>query len=217
MILRSEEIAHLLEKAPESDDPLIITPEPDLTDLRKGNSASVDLRLGTFFISPRRRRAALLDVIGGKQSGQPEPRVTKGHYVPFGSKYILHPGNFVLGNTLEWVRLPVNLSAYVIGKSSWGRRGLVIATATGVHPWFSGCLTLELANLGEIPVAVWPGMEICQLFLHKTVEPRGPPLADGSNFVGYRRPRLGEVKIDEVALALAGKPFDEEGGLDESE
>src|SRR6185295_230400 len=95
-----------------------------------------------------------------------EANLTKSHYVSFGSRFILHPRNFVLGVTLEWIRLPNDLAGYVIGRSSWGRRGLIIATAVGVHPGFTGCLTLELTNVGEIPIAIKPGMTICQLFLH---------------------------------------------------
>src|SRR5262245_18868742 len=94
-------------------------------------------------------------------------QLNKTHYVRFGDKYILHPGSFVFGVTLEWLRLPGDLAAYVIGRSSWGRRGLIIATATGVHPGFKGCLTLALTNVGEIPIAIKPGMETCQLFLHR--------------------------------------------------
>src|SRR3546814_13637367 len=88
--------------------------------------------------------------------------------MPFGSNYVLHPGRFVLGVTLEWLRLPASLSGYVTGKSSLGRHGLVIETAAGIHPQFSGCLTLELATVGEVPLEIYPGMPICQIFLHRT-------------------------------------------------
>jgi hypothetical protein len=103
--------------------------------------------------------------------------------------------------TLEWIRLPKNLAAYVIGKSSWGRRGLIIATATGVHPGFKGCLTLELSNVGELPIAIKPGMNICQLFLHK-VETENDEL-DKSLFIGLRRPTIGKLQLDPIARKLA--------------
>jgi dCTP deaminase len=74
------------------------------------------------------------------------------HFVPFGQKFVLHPGRFALGSTLEWLRLPATMSGYVTGKSSLGRHGLIIETAAGIHPSFSGCLTLELANVGEVPL-----------------------------------------------------------------
>jgi dCTP deaminase len=123
------------------------------------------------------------------------------HYIPFGSEFILHPHSFVLAVTLEWIRLPKTLAAYVIGKSSWGRRGLIIATAAGVHPAFAGCLTLELSNLGAVPIAVQPGMTIAQLFVHR-VESESQQV-NKSHFAGKRRPLVGEIRPDAFATALA--------------
>src|SRR5204863_735414 len=129
-----------------------------------------------------------------------EANLTKSHYVSFGSRFILHPRNFVLGVTLEWLRLPSDLAGYVVGRSSWGRRGLIIATAAGVHPGFTGCLTLELSNVGEIPIAVKPGVSICQLFLH-TVKADGTSVQQ-SPFACSRRPMIGKIQLDETALKL---------------
>jgi dCTP deaminase len=126
---------------------------------------------------------------------------TKMHYIPFGSEFILHPNSFVMAVTLEWIRLPRTLAAYVIGKSSWGRRGLIIATAAGVHPAFTGCLTLELSNVGVVPIAVQPGMTIAQLFLHK-VESESQQVSK-STFSCTRRPILGDITPDAFATALA--------------
>jgi len=200
MILKSDQIASRLREGAEvgAIDPLVITPTPpDLDVLAASGSASVDVRLGTWFMTLRQARMTHLAInTGGAQS-----QLTKMHYVPFGSEYYLHPGNFVLGVTLEWIRLPKNLAAYVIGKSSWGRRGLIIATATGVHPGFKGCLTLELSNVGELPIAIKPGMTICQLFFHNVLTNSNE--VDKSLFIGLRRPALGKVKPDEIAERLA--------------
>jgi len=106
---------------------------------------------------------------------------------------------------LEWIRLPKNLTAYVIGKSSWGRRGLIIATATGVHPGFKGCLTLEITNVGEIPIAIKPGTEICQIFIQEIHE-TGTDIVAKSQFVGSRKPRFGDIKLDDIARVL-GEPL----------
>ena len=130
-----------------------------------------------------------------------ESRLTKLYYVPFGEKFILHPRTFVLGITLEWVRLPKTLAGFVTGRSSWGRRGLIIATATGVHPGFTGCLALELSNVGEMPIPITPGLAICQLFLHDARSTLD--FADRTAFVGLRRPTLGQIEIDDVAKKLA--------------
>ncbi len=104
----------------------------------------------------------------------------------FGEDFILHPRSFVLGVTLEWLRMPSNFAGYVIGKSSWGRRGLIIATATGVHPGFTGCLTLELSNIGDLPIAIRPGMTIAQLFVHSAIGIRGDKSIDKTAFACKR-------------------------------
>jgi dCTP deaminase len=102
---------------------------------------------------------------------------------------------------LEWIRLPRNLAAIVTGKSSWGRRGLIIATATGVHPGFSGCLTLEITNLGEIPIKIRPGIHICQLFVHKMVSETVD--ADKSRFAVSRKPKFSRIEMDAFAKQLS--------------
>ena len=142
-----------------------------------------------------------LNVYGPDRAVPPESRLAKSYYVPFGETFILHPKNFVLGVTLEWIRMPKKMAAYVVGKSSWGRYGLIIATATGVHPGFSGCLTLELANNGEIPINLRPGTSICQIFVHH-VSGKGTAV-DKSRFIGRRKPTILPVELDEVAIKLA--------------
>ena len=202
MILKAEQIARELEKPANPEDPLIITPAPDLQVLQKSGSASVDIRLGCWFLACRPSRAALLDVYENRADLPSEARLTKSYYVPFGEGFILHPKAFVLGVTLEWIRLPADRAAYVVGRSSWGRHGLIIATATGVHPGFTGCLTLELSNVGEIPIRVKPGTTICQIFIHQ-VQSGDPKLVDRSSFIGRRKPTLGAIQLDKTAQKLA--------------
>jgi dCTP deaminase len=201
MILKSDRIAKLLDPTTADADPLVITPAPGLEELRDSGSASVDLRLGTWFLKFRQSRSGALMVSGNRGAEQPdEHQTTEVCYVPLGGTFILHPQTFVLGVTLEWVRLPKNLAGYVVGRSSWGRRGLIIATAAGVHPGFTGCLTLELTNVGEMPIEINPGLEICQLFLEEVATDGGS--ADHSSFVGFRRPTLGRVAADPIAEKL---------------
>jgi len=194
MNLKADRVADLLEEPQDPEDPLIITPEPDLRELRKSGAASIDLRLGTWFLKLRQTRSYEQQVTR-ELSG-----LTKHYYVPFGAEFILHPRTFVLGVTLEWIRLSRNLGGYVVGRSSWGRRGLIIATAIGVHPGFTGCLTLELTNVGEVPFPITPGQQICQLFLHQVTD---SAQIDTTAFVGLRRPILGSIRIDEIAKKLA--------------
>lgn len=212
MILNSHELADLLTEGERvsstgiDDDQraLIISPTPDLHTLRAKHTASVDLRLGTWFLSLRETRLSDIGATGDSASWS-EGELAKTHYVPFGQHFVLHPGCFVLAATFEWIRMPRNLASYVVGLSSWGRTGLIIATAVGVHPGFTGCLTLELANAGEIPIRLDPGTLICQLFVHRCSP---VPCSSESQFGGSRRPRLGQVRLDPIAkkLAAGGRP-----------
>lgn len=200
MILKAEIIAEIL-AAKSASDPLVITPQPDLNELKMSGAASVDMRLGTWFLSLRQARQSVLEVSESSLAHSTDSRLTKMSYIPFGKDFILHPRSFVLGVTLEWIRIPRDLAGYVVGKSSLGRRGLIIATATGFHPGFTGCLTLELSNVGEIPIAIKPGMKICQLFFHKVNT--NEDYVDCSRFIGLRKPYLGKVQLDEFAQRLS--------------
>jgi dCTP deaminase len=201
MIIKANQIAELLQSSPEDPDPLVVTPRPDIEELRKSGAASLDLRLGTWFLRLRQSRASEIEFSNGAEEIE-ESSLTQFHYVPFSGKFILHPRSFVLGGTMEWIRLPRKLAGYVIGRSSWGRRGLIIATATGVHPGFTGCLTLELSNVGEMPIALRPGLAVCQLFLHDSSSSNEN--IDKSEFIGHRRPTLGRISIDPIAKKLFG-------------
>jgi dCTP deaminase len=206
MILKADEIANWLENAP--DDPrerFLIRPTPNLKQIRDSGAASLDLRLGTWFVTLPRTRFTHLDLLDELKPGEGDAaKLAKTHYVPFHRRFILHPKDFVLAVTLEWLRMPNKLAGYVIGRSSWGRRGLIVATAAGVHPGFTGCLTLELSNVGEVPVALVPGISICQIFFHRV---EGKSLkVDQSAFLGSRKPSVGTIKRDDVALRLAELP-----------
>lgn len=179
---------------------MCVVPIPNLAELEKKKPAAIDLRLGRWFRTMRQSRLTELKV--GDNSS--EARLTAEHYVRFNGEFVLHPGQFVIGITLEWLRFPYNLSGYVTGKSSWGRRGLVIETAAGIHPGFIGCLTLELANVGTVPITLNPGIQICQLFLHHVNNREG---ATSTQFIGCRKPGLGRIEQDEVYKALSKQYF----------
>lgn len=188
MLLSGTTIAErLLGKGPKNER-IEIAPRPDLTQLREKATASVDLRLGCWFLAPRTSRATHFDAY--KEDA--EHRFVRRLFVPLGKPFILHPHEFVLAATMEWICMPENLAGYVTGKSSWGRRGLVIETAPGVHPLYTGCITLEVANVGQIPIEILPGTEICQLFLHRAQGEQ--PTTSSSHFACRRQPTLGVVK-----------------------
>jgi dCTP deaminase len=178
---------------------LTIVPTPDLAEFEKTGAASIDLRLGRWFITFRPTRMHRLEVALPGQAPANEAGLTKTHYVPFGGDFTLHPGSFILGITLEWLRLPPSLGGFIGGKSSWGRRGLIIETAAGIHPGFSGCLTLEMTNLGEVPISIIPGMPICQVVFHETSD---SDALNQSAFNGKRKPNLGVIRVDPVLEKL---------------
>jgi dCTP deaminase len=201
MIVQATKLASMLEEGQAGNvtDPLVITPTPDLKVLKEKGAASVDLRLGTWFMNLRQARVSSLKIETTAKQGAD---LSKMHYVPFGQPFVLHPMTFVLAATLEWVRLPKTLAAYVVGKSSWGRYGLIIATATGVHPSFFGCITLELSNVGEIPIEIKPGYPICQLFFHTLDGDVDKDFPQG-DFGGSRRPMFRPIRLDPFAERLA--------------
>ena len=203
-MLSADEIARALKSDAAETEKLTIVPLPDLEQVRRRGGASIDLRLGRSFRSFRQTRTSSFSLVGPEPGGAASPtemsRIRQ-HFVPFGECYVLHPGRFVLGATLEWLRLPAGFSGYVTGKSSLGRHGLVIETAAGIHPHFSGCLTLELANVGEVPLEIYPGMEVCQIFLHR-IEPC--EASELGQFSGRRKPILPPPRADAVFRKLAG-------------
>ena len=148
------------------DNRLVITPLLDPQN-QIGDS-SVDVRLGNEFILIRKRTFSHLDLGDPSRIRDKIAKYQERIRIELKKEFILHPNQLVLGSTLEYVRLPDNLACYVIGRSSWGRLGLVIATASAVAPNFRGCITLELINLGEVPLVLYPGVRIAQLVLHRT-------------------------------------------------
>jgi len=211
MPLRTEAIAKRLREADDllsagkwdvERDILVVQPKPNLEKMKTLGSCSIDLRLGTWFLSLRQSRLPYLEPDTSKEKHCKQ--YARHHYVRFGESYYLHPGSFVLGTTLEWVRIPRDLFGYVAGKSTLGRRGLVIATATAVHPGFMGCVSLELANVGEIPIVLKPGMFACQLCLHNAPWlAEDLPNVDCSQHVGHRRAELGKWELNRQSEFLA--------------
>lgn len=143
---------------------LILTP---LLSPKQIGDASVDVRLSNQFIVFR------MHTFGHFTLGHDNiaiRRMQERHVVQFGSPFLLHPGMLALGATLEYIRLPNDLEGQVEGRSSWARLGLEIATATSIEPGFQGVVTLELSNVGTIPLELFPGVRIAQL-VFRTAEP----------------------------------------------
>ena len=150
---------------------LVVTPILDRNAQISDSSAAIDIRLGTKFIVPQKANVPYID-IGDPNFLEEFGKSVETIYVPYGESLTLHPSHFVLGNSLEYFSFPPNLSGYVVSRSSWGRLGLVVATAIGIHPGFLGVLCLELSNSGEVPISLYPGLAIAQVFFHEvTADP----------------------------------------------
>ena len=146
--------------------------------------ASVDLRLGDSFRVFHNHRVAAIDL------RDPPGNLTEEVVVPDGESFVIHPGEFCLGRTLEWVELPDDIVARIEGKSSLGRLGLIVhATAGFCDPGWKGTLTLELNNLTRIPIKLYPGLEIAQLSFMALDRPARRPYGSpdlGSHYQGQR-------------------------------
>jgi dCTP deaminase len=138
-------------------DRLVITP---LFRREQIGPASIDVRMGNEFISTRRGNIESIDE--GKLNENAKGRYQHRHFVDLGERFVLHPHELVLASTMEWFRLPTHIAGYVTSRSRWGRRGLIVATAVSVHPGFSGTITLELLNVGEVPIILYPGLCVAQ-------------------------------------------------------
>jgi dCTP deaminase len=120
--------------------------------------ASIDLRLGTSFRVFHNHRIGAIDL------ADPPKNLTELVDLQDGESFVIHPGEFVLGTTQEYVELPDDIVSRIEGKSSVGRLGLIVhATAGFVDPGFKGTLTLEMTNLTRVPIVLWPGKPIAQL------------------------------------------------------
>jgi len=148
--------------------------------------SSVDVRLDRYFrvfnntkythIDPSRQQDELTSLV---EADGDEP-------------FVLHPGEFVLGSTFEAVNLPDDLAGRLEGKSSLGRLGLLTHSTAGfIDPGFEGHITLELSNVANLPIMLWPGMKIGQLCLFRLSSSAENPYgsqAAGSRYQGQRGP-----------------------------
>lgn len=157
--------------------------------------ASVDLRLSDEFIVQQPAQVACLDA---KEPESLAAAACRTRVAQEGS-FILHPGQFALGSTLESVSIPSDLVARVDGRSSIGRMAIVVhATAGFIDPGFRGQITLELANLGAIPVRLYPGMRLAQIVLYQLSTAAQHPYgaARGSNYQDQQGPQISRARLD---------------------
>ncbi|APT91476.1 deoxycytidine triphosphate deaminase [Corynebacterium sphenisci DSM 44792] len=148
--------------------------------------SSVDVRLDRFFRVFNNSRYTHID------PAQPQEELTSAHEVPEGEAFVLHPGEFVLAATLERFDIPAHLAGRLEGKSSLGRLGLLTHSTAGfIDPGFSGHITLELSNVANLPIVLWPGMKVGQLALFRLSSPAETLYGSGalgSKYQGQRGP-----------------------------
>ncbi|HEY6962528.1 MAG TPA: dCTP deaminase [Gaiellaceae bacterium] len=148
--------------------------------------SSVDVRVDSRFRVFHNARYPYIDV------KQPQEALTELVEISDGEPFILHPGEFVLGSTLERISLPDDLVARLEGKSSLGRLGLLIHSTAGfIDPGFDGHVTLELSNVANLPITIYEGMKIGQISFMQMTEPASTPYGSstlGSKYQGQRGP-----------------------------
>jgi dCTP deaminase len=148
--------------------------------------SSIDVKLSPHFLVFRNHTAGVIDVKTDTTG------LTEAVQIDGDGVFMLHPGEFVLGSTLERVGIPDDLVARVEGKSSLGRLGLLIHSTAGfVDAGFDGHITLELSNVASLPITLYPGMKIGQLSMMQMTTPAERPYgkgASGSKYQGQQGP-----------------------------
>jgi dCTP deaminase len=167
-VLTRKELNECL-NAPALKERLVVTPLLD-RDAALGES-SIDVRLGNQFLVLKRESLAALDLGRAPLTDVSRHKFLSRIVRSRREAFVLHPRQLVIGSSLEYIHIPAGLMCYVVGKSTWGRMGLIIATATKVDPGFKGCVTLEIVNEGEVPLFLYPGFPIAQLVIHRTESP----------------------------------------------
>jgi len=148
--------------------------------------SSVDLHLDRYFRVFLNHTMRVIDV------KEDQEELTELVEIGEDDSFVLHPGEFVLGSTSERVTLPTDLVARLEGKSSLGRLGLLIHSTAGfVDAGWDGHLTLELSNVANLPIALYPGMKIGQISFLRMTTPADAPYGSasvGSKYQGQRGP-----------------------------
>ena len=148
--------------------------------------SSIDVKVSNLFRVFRNHSTAIIDV------KKDLSELTELVEIPTGEAFILHPGEFVLGSTLERIGVAEDLVARVEGKSSLGRLGLLIHSTAGfIDAGFDGHITLELSNVANLPITLYPSMKIGQVSFMTMTTPADLPYgsgAQGSKYQGQRGP-----------------------------
>ncbi|MEN9342551.1 MAG: hypothetical protein RIR24_138 [Actinomycetota bacterium] len=167
--------------------------------------SSFDVRIDRFFRLFDNHKYAYID------PAEPQEELTRFIEVAPDEPFILHPGEFVLGSTYEFVKLPDNVAARLEGKSSLGRLGLVTHSTAGfVDPGFNGHVTLELSNMATLPIKLWPGMKIGQLCFFQLSSPSETPYGSAkylNRYQGQRGPTASRSYMNFYRTDVGNEPL----------
>lgn len=170
-----------------------ITPQPDLA--KQLGSCSLDLTLGHVYRVFNHSRTPYIDPLKPETLAD----ITTEIVIKDHESFTLHPGEFILAITIENVELPDDLMGRLEGRSSIGRLGVVVhSTAATVDPGWRGNITLELANMGRIPVLLYPGMRICSLSFEQLSSQVEVPYYKKSSakYAGQSKPESSRISQD---------------------
>lgn len=169
--------------------------------------SSFDVRLDRFFRLFDNHKYAYID------PAENQDDLTRLVEVRSDEAFILHPGEFVLGSTYEFVTLPDNIAARLEGKSSLGRLGLMTHSTAGfVDPGFKGHVTLELANVSNLPIKLWPGMKVGQLCFFQLSSPSETPYGSAkynSRYQGQRGPTASRSYLNFYRTDVGDAPLEQ--------
>lgn len=166
------------------------------------NASSMDLRLGRFFKIYNHSRQAILDPM------QPESLSGATKLIELkepGEAFIVQPGEFVLGVTMEKIKIADDLVARVEGRSSLGRLGIIVHSTAGfIDAGFEGTITLEITNINRMPVALYPGMRVCQLAFETMSSRADVPYSKKktSKYQGQDLPQESRIALDPEFKAM---------------
>lgn len=172
---------------------IVINP---LKDEQQIQPSSVDMRLGDEFKVFKVIRKPYID----PKDEEDIAEYMESSTVPEGEAFIIHPNEFALATTQEYVKVPDDLVARVEGRSSMGRLGVTMHVTAGyVDPGFEGRITLEISNIGAMPVALYPGQRVCQLVFETMTTPAELPYGHpkrNSKYMKQLKPESSRVKLD---------------------
>ncbi|HTX61563.1 MAG TPA: dCTP deaminase [Methanobacterium sp.] len=158
--------------------------------------SSVDLRIGNEFKGFKIIRKPVIDPL---EKGDLESYM-ESFYIEEDEAFIIHPGEFALATTYETIKLPGDLVARVEGRSSMGRLGITMHVTAGyIDPGFHGKITLEISNIGKMPVALYTGQRVCQIVFETMTSPSEKPYGHpdrDSKYMGQERPITSKIKQD---------------------